>query len=82
MLSSAADPLPGGEQHVHLTAGLGASTSLASLIRLSVLLPIAIDHDHVVAVTFGERDVFGDGPHPVGVGDGGAAVLLDDQGHG
>ena len=48
-----------------------------------MVLPIALDDDdHVVAVATGERDVLGDGPHAVGVGDGGAAVLLDDQGHG
>ena len=38
--------------------------------------------DHIVAVTTGEGDVLGDGTHAVGVGDGGAAVLLHDQGHG
>jgi len=30
----------------------------------------------------GERDVLGDGPHPFGIGDRRAAVLLDDEGHG
>ena len=40
------------------------------------------DDDDVVAVPLGEGDVLGDGPHAVGVGDGRAAELLDDQGHG
>ena len=58
-------------------------TSLASLMRLSVVLPIALGHDHdIVAVASGESDVLGDGTHAVGVGDGGAAVFLHDQGHG
>ena len=40
------------------------------------------DDDDVVAVALGEGHVLGHGPHAVRVGDGGAAVLLDDQGHG
>jgi hypothetical protein len=35
-----------------------------------------------VTVAAGERDVLGDGPHAVWIGDGGAAVFLDDEGHG
>jgi len=35
-----------------------------------------------VTVTSGERDVLGDGPHAVRVGHRGAAVFLDDEGHG
>ena len=42
----------------------------------------AHDDDHVVALAMREGDVLGDGPDAVGVGDGGAAVLLDDEGHG
>ena len=58
-------------------------TSLASLIRLSVDLPIALgDDDDVVAVPLGEGDVLGDSTNAVGVGDGRTAVLLHNQGHG
>ena len=42
----------------------------------------ADDHHDLVATASGEGDVLGDGTHAVGVGDGCAAVLLDDQGHG
>ena len=37
--------------------------------------------DDVVAGTAGERDVLGNGTHALGIGDGRAAVLLDDQCH-
>ena len=48
-----------------------------------MVLPIALDdHDDVVAVAPGECDVLGDGAHSIGIGDGRAAVLLHDQGHG
>ena len=39
------------------------------------------DDDDVVAVALRDLHVLGHGPHAVGVGDGRAAVLLDDQGH-
>ena len=55
----------------------------ARAIRLSVALPIA---DTTTTTSWPWRwvicDVLGDGPHAVRVGDGRAAVLLDDQGHG
>ena len=40
------------------------------------------DHDHdVVARAAGAHDVLGDGPDAIGVGDRGAAELLDEQAH-
>ena len=40
------------------------------------------DDDDVVAVALRDLHVLGHGPHAIRVGDGRAAVLLDDQGHG
>ena len=77
------DALAGGEQHVHLAAGLRAGHVVGQLDEVVGGLAHRARHDDdIVAVASGEGDVLGDGTHAVGVGDGGAAVLLHDQGHG
>ena len=76
-------PLAGGQQHVHLAARQGLRDVVGELDQVVGRLAHRRHGDHdVVAVPLRERDVLGDGPHPVGVGDRRAAELLDDEGHG
>ena len=76
-------PLASREQHVHLSAGLGSRHAVGERDQVVGGLPHgADDHDDVVAVTLGECDMLGDGTDAVGIGDGRAAVLLNDQCHG
>ena len=77
------DPLARGEQHVHLAAGRGRSTPRGRAAQVVGGLAHRRDHDHdVVAAAAGAHDVIGDGPDAVGIGDRGAAELLDEQAHG
>ena len=63
--------------------GWVVDTALARAMRLSVSLPMALTTTTTSwPWARGEGHVLGDGAHPVGVGHGGAAVLLDDERHG
>ena len=75
------DALARGEQHVHLAAGrVVRTTSWARRTRSSVVLPIAETTTTTSSPGApGAHDVIGDGPDAVGVGDRGAAELLDEQ---
>ena len=64
-------------------AGIELETSSARRSRSSVDLAHGRHHDDdVVALAPGARHVVGDGADAVGVADGGAAELLDDECHG
>jgi hypothetical protein len=74
--------LANGEQHVHLTTRM----NLRDLVRqrnevVGFLAHGGNDRDDVVSLSAGVGDVLGDGPHAVGVGHAGAAVLLNNEGH-
>jgi hypothetical protein len=76
------DPLPGGEQHVEFTGGWHRTDGGRQFQQLVGGLPHGRhDHHHVVAVFAGGDDAIGHRRDPLGVGDGGAAVFLDDEGH-
>ena len=76
-------PLAGGQQHVHLPARAGGRHLGGEGDQVVGGLAHRRHDDHdVVAVALGDLHVLGDGPHAVRVGDGRAAVLLDDEGHG
>jgi hypothetical protein len=77
------DALTGGEQHVHLAAGLRRGNRVGE--RDQVVGGLAHrrdDHHDVVAVASRDRHVLGTGADAIGVGHRGAAVLLDEQSHG
>ena len=57
-------------------------TSVASRSRSSVVLPMALDHHDLVTLVRRPHDVLGHGADAIGVGDGRAAELLDDEAHG
>src|SRR4051794_5431408 len=77
------DALPRGEQHVQLTSGRLVGDLAGLIEQLVGGVTHGGDHDDdVVAVFLGTDDPFGDALHVRGGGDGGAAVLLDDEGHG
>ena len=62
--------------------GAVGDTALAEAQQLVGLLAHGADDEHdLVAVATGERHVVGDLAHPVGIGDRGAAELLDHQCH-
>ena len=78
------DALARGEQHVHLAAaGLVARRRAARRTRSSVVLPIA---ETTTTTSLPARrvrtQVVGDGPDAIGVGDRGAAELLNEKTHG
>src|SRR5690606_38265269 len=75
--------LAGGDEHVHLATRPDVRHLGREADELVGLLAHGADHhDDLVAAADGARDVVGDLADAVGVGHGGAAELLDDQGHG
>ena len=75
--------LADGQEHVHLPAGQRGRNGVGQGDEVVRLLAHGRHHDHeVVPWRLVNADVLGHGLDPVGVGHGGAAVLLDDQGHG
>ncbi len=74
--------LAGGEQHVHLAAGMGARDLVREGDQLVGLLAHgAHDDDDVVAPLVRPGDVVGDGADALGVGDRRSAELLHEEGH-
>ncbi len=76
------DAFAGRQEHVHLAAvARGRDLRRQGDEVVGRLAHRRGDDDDVVAVPPGEGHVVGDGAHPIGVGDGRASVLLDDQRH-
>ena len=72
-----------GEQHVHLAAGAGIGDLRGQRNEVvGGLAHRADDDNNVVAVALGERDMFGNRTHAIGVGYRSTAKLLNNQGHG
>ena len=77
------DALARREQHVHLAAaGLVGDVVGEADEVVGRLAHRRDDDDDVVAGPAGARDVIGDGPDAIRVGDRGAAELLDEESHG
>ena len=73
---------PGGEQHVQLAARRQRADLVGQVEQLVGGVAHRGDHhDHVVAGLAGGDDPLGHPLDPLGVGDGGAAVLLHDERH-
>ena len=76
------DPLPGAHEHVVLPGRLGGADGVGQVDQVVGRLAHGADHgDHVGPLAAGPGDVVGHGTDPVGVADGGAPELLDDQWH-
>ena len=76
------DPLAGGEQHVELAARRQRADLVGQVEQLVGGVAHRGDHDdHVVAGLAGGDDALGHPLDPLGVGDGGTAVLLHHQCH-
>ncbi len=77
------DALPGGQQDVHLTLRRERGDLLGEVDELVGGVAHGADHhDDVVTGALGLRHPLRDALDAGGVGDGGTAVLLHDQGHG
>ena len=76
------DPLSGGQQHVELAPGRHRGYLLGEIDQLVRRVAHRRDHDdHLVAVLLGFDDPLGNALDALGIGNGGAAVLLHDKAH-
>jgi len=72
------DPLPGGEQHVHLPAAGAAGDVVGEAHEIVGGLAHGRDHGHdIVALAARADQVIGDRPDAIRVGDRGPAELLN-----
>ena len=72
----------GGEQHVHFASGLRRGNRVSESDQIVGGLAHGGHDDHdIVAALLGDGDVVGNRPNAIGIGDGCAAVFLNDQCH-